>query len=155
MTGRPCAWSIGVLLAGGLLSIALPVRAGEGIYKWVDANGQVHFSSLPPAGKKADRLDVRSSTPDPAAPPAARTWQDQVQRASELRHQAQELERDQARKARAAEQDCLAARRSLDLLGRDRPVFRTNAQGEREYIDDDQRQAALQAARQKADSSCR
>jgi hypothetical protein len=155
MIGRLCAWSIGILLAGGLLSIALPARAGEGVYKWVDANGQAHFSSLPPAGRKADKLDLRPSTPDPAAPPAARTWQDQVQQASELRQQKQDQEREQARKARAAEQDCLAARRSLELLRRDRPVFRTDAQGERQYIDDDQRQAALQAAQQKADSSCR
>jgi hypothetical protein len=137
------------------LLLAGTVWAGNGVYKWVDAEGRTHFGSQPPPGGKAQKLDIRPSVPAPVDPPAAASWQDQLRRSGELRHQQQQEAAEQAKKARAAEQECQAARRALDLLGRERPVYRTNAQGEREYMEDDQRQAAMDAARQRAETACR
>ena len=36
-----------------------PASAGGGIYKWVDDNGNVHFSDKPPSGGKASEVEVR------------------------------------------------------------------------------------------------
>ena len=61
-----------------LLALALPAAAGaQGVYRWTDANGKVHYSSEPPPGAKAsavrDRVNAygapapRSAAPQPAA----------------------------------------------------------------------------------------
>lgn len=41
------------LLAGGLLAILASTATAQGVYKWVDANGKVHYGSQPPATEKA------------------------------------------------------------------------------------------------------
>lgn len=50
-------------ITAGLVALTLPLShsiASE-IYRWVDDNGQVHFSQRPPEGKNSER--VQSSTP--------------------------------------------------------------------------------------------
>ena len=47
-----------------VLTLVLPVRAQ--VYKWTDANGQVHYGSAPPAADRpAQTLDIQSR-PTPA-----------------------------------------------------------------------------------------
>lgn len=49
------------------------------IYKWVDANGQTHYSERKDDASKAKALDVKSA-PEPASTPATASpqyWQDQ------------------------------------------------------------------------------
>jgi hypothetical protein len=154
LTVPPLVQRRGLVLVG-LLGLAGAAWAGEGVYKWVDAEGRTHFGSQPPPGSKAHKLDIRPAVPDPVGPPAAASWQEQLRRSSELRHQRQQEEAEQAKKARVAEQECQAARRTLYTLGRERPVYRSNAQGEREYLEDDQRQAAIESARIRAETACR
>ena len=55
-----------VLLVGMLLT-ADAATAGDQIYKWVDANGNVSYSSTPPPGAAAQPVDL------PPAPPPAET----------------------------------------------------------------------------------
>lgn len=155
LTVPPLVQRRGVVVVGFLGLAGGAVWAGESVYKWVDAQGQTHFGSQPPPGGKAHKLDIRPSVPAPVDPPAAASWQEQLRRSGELRHQRRQEEAELAKKARTAEQDCLAARRTLSVLGRERPVYRTNAQGEREYMEDDQRQAAIESARLRADTACR
>lgn len=137
------------------LVVALPAQAGDGVYKWVDENGRSHFSSSPPPGAKANRLELRPSTPDPVNPSPAKTWQDKLQDSNLRQQQEQKQAADAAKKEREAEQRCGAARRSLDTLKRQQPVYRVNAQGEREYLEDSQRQAAIDAAQERVNASCR
>lgn len=40
-----------------IITIALPVNAG--VYRWVDAQGQTHYSSQPPEGKTAESIKVK------------------------------------------------------------------------------------------------
>lgn len=46
-----------IILASLLLSINFGVQAQ--VYKWVDADGRVNYSSTPPKGQKADSVDMR------------------------------------------------------------------------------------------------
>jgi hypothetical protein len=50
---------------------------------------------------------------------------------------------------------CLAARRSLDSLQGGGARYRINDQGERDYLDDNQRQTELDSARQRVATYCR
>lgn len=54
-------------LLAGLLGAMLAVPAMAGIYKWQDADGQVHFGEHPPPGVDAERIDARGM--GPATPP--------------------------------------------------------------------------------------
>ena len=72
-----CAWRrvvsplLHVALAALLLTLAAPAARAQ-VYRWVDAEGVIHLSSeKPPAGVKAERIRVgstsRSSAPGPSA----------------------------------------------------------------------------------------
>lgn len=138
-----------------ILALFAAGASAQGVYKWVDDQGRKHFSSTPPAGGKATRLEIQPSTPEPVGQPRARTWQEQLQQSNERREQMQKAELESAGKQREQEQRCLAARRNLDVLKRERPVYRINSQGEREYLEDAHRQAAIDAAQQRVATDCR
>jgi hypothetical protein len=53
------------IMAASLLVLAVPALAAD-IYRWVDANGSVHYSNgAPPSGVKATKVDVEA---EPRAP---------------------------------------------------------------------------------------
>ena len=91
-----CAW---------LLAAALPLQAAEKVYRWVDAEGGVHFSGTPPPGQAVETEDLHfQRTPDPQAAAAA---QQQTQQMIEERRTA----KTEAAKAAAADASAAAKRR--------------------------------------------
>ena len=56
-----------------LLLIVLPTLAqATSVYRWVDAQGQVHYGQAPPPAAGAEPHSVRVAPASPAAAPAAR-----------------------------------------------------------------------------------
>jgi len=51
-----------------LLCAALPLQAEQTIYRWVDAQGVVHFADHPQPGQQVESLTL-PTPPSPAAPP--------------------------------------------------------------------------------------
>ena len=143
-----------------LLPIVLVLIAGtagaEGVYKWVDAQGRTHFGSTPPPGQRTDKVNTRSSGSD-AAPSASgqRSWQEQLELSSQRRQLARDKEQADARAEDENRQNCVSAREALASLERGGARYYLNAQGEREYLDDGQRQAARDAAAQRVATFCR
>lgn len=86
------------LVAATLLATA-PVAAGDPIFKWVDASGNVTYSSTPPPGAAAQPVDI------PPAPPPA-----EMEAAKERERSLQELG-DQLYQERADREAELAAER--------------------------------------------
>ncbi len=150
MTDR---WLLAAAIFAGMLFSG--AAGAEGVYKWVDDQGHVHFGGEPPAGKKAEKLNTQSSAATPASPTQGGSWQEQLQLSNERRQLAREKEQDAAKRQQENNQRCLAARNAIDTLNRDRPIYRVNSQGEREYIDDGQRQAARESANQRVATYCR
>ena len=144
-----------LLLLLGVL--ALQAMAQGGLYKWVDEKGVVHYSDKPPAGRSGQTLKVAPQPPleGSAAPPRSRGWQEQLQDSNERRHQEGKKQQEAQQQARAAEQKCLQARSALDTLRRERPIFRVNKEGEREYMGDEERQNQIGRWQQQADANCR
>ena len=50
-----------------------PALGAAKIYKWTDANGQVHFDSSPPPGQTAEKVLIRKGVDAPPAAPATTT----------------------------------------------------------------------------------
>jgi hypothetical protein len=134
--------------------VVLPAAA-EGVYKWVDAQGRTHFGSAPPPGQRTEQLSSHSAAPDAAPAQGNRSWQEQLELSNQRREQVREKQQAEARSEQDNRQRCLAAREALESLDRGGARYYLNAQGEREYINDTQRQAARDTASQRVATYCR
>jgi hypothetical protein len=140
-------------------------------YKWVDKNGKTQYGDIPPAGVKATPLKGPSSAP--AAAPAAESKgaakdakgaakgpltpaeQDAAFRKRQQdAEKAREKEAKSAEEAQAKRENCANSTEQLRALESGQRVGRTDAKGERYYIDDEQRNAEIAKARKIAQQSC-
>lgn len=144
-----------------LLTLA-SASALAGLNKWVDADGKVHYSDQPPpANVKATVLRSLSSATDPAAassaPAAPKTI---AEREAELR-KAQQAKQEAADKAAreqaeadARKESCIAARKNLGMLQEGMRMMEIDAQGQRYYLNDEQRQQRIAKAQQDVSTYC-
>lgn len=141
----------------GLLLLALSAQAQDSLYKWVDEKGVVHYSDTPPPGKASEKLKAESRpSPDAAQPPKrGRSWQEQLQDSNERRFREEQQQKEQLQKSREAAEKCQRARNALDSLKRERPLYRVTREGERAYMEDDERQRLIEGWQKQADASCR
>jgi hypothetical protein len=142
------------LLAG----LALQANAQDGLYKWVDDKGVVHYSDKPPAGKSGQKLNVAPQPPldgGAQSPPRSRSWQEQLQESNERRFQEDKKQKAALQKAHEAEQKCQRARSALDSLKRERPIYRVDKEGGRSYMEDEERRRLTAGWQQQADTNCK
>ena len=151
--------SVQSLLWACLAALAVPAALGAGIYKWVDEAGVTHYSESPPEGRASTTL---KPPPPPSGgivgDPTPKSWQEKEQA-----FQRRRAERDEAESRRAVkdaadrvarEHRCRNAQSRLYVLQRPRPVYRINAKGEREYLDDDARAAEIDRVKKDIAASC-
>jgi hypothetical protein len=151
-TGAAAALA-GTLAAGLLLAAG---GAAAQAYKWVDAQGKTHFSDTPPPDRKAARVSIKTQiAEDPAAAAQQRDWKTQLQESGTRQQNERNKLAAAEHRRRTAESRCLAARSNLDLLARERPIFRLDKDGQREYLEDRDRPALLQRAQERVESDCR
>jgi hypothetical protein len=141
--------------AVAVLALLAGDPAAAQAYKWVDENGRTHFSDTPPPDRKADKLTIKPLSPaGPSGAAGSGDWQSQLQE-SNLRRAQQEAQQEAAnRERKAAERNCSIARGELSTLQRGR-IFRYDENGERQYLDDKDRPAALAAAQERVERYCR
>lgn len=150
----------------GLFLFLLAATAGAAeIYTWKDREGRVNYADNPPTGStKARTLSGRDTepTPVPAAQPAAgesaqKSVADQDLEFRKRQAEAAEQKAKADKEAAAAEEkqkNCERARNQLKALESGQRVAQFNAKGEREFLDDAQRAAAIANAKKVADSWC-
>ena len=149
-----------VLLAG---LTAYTDVAAQPVYRWVDADGNVHFSDQPPpeGGPQAEEVRLRPDISADRAEAARqnlseaeqRLYSNRAARSQQSAQAAAQAAEDQ-RMNQAREQLCAQARRSLQTLVDQGPVFQMNAAGEREYLEDSQRDAEIARYRQVVARAC-
>ncbi len=144
-----------------LLSIPLwlaPTGAAAEVYKWVDEDGKVHYGDAPPT--QGNSATIRTD------PPPSDTAVDQSRnRLDTLREQAAVLnkereEREKKKEANEQEkteqrQRCLQAKNDLRVAEFDGRVFHWDEQGNRVYLEDDERAAKRARAQKEVDTYCR
>ena len=132
-----------------VLTLASAFATGE-VYKWVDADGNVHYGDRPPAAG----VDSRSMPPSPAAP--AENADHEQRRLKQRRllqaFEAERAERDRAEAEAAAAraertQKCDRARRQLARFERANIVYTTDESGARAYMSNGERREAAANAR--------
>jgi hypothetical protein len=125
--------ALGVTLSLALILVAARPAYAQ-IYKWVDSQGVTHYSEAPPPGGagKASVLELPQAKSPPDQGPAStqQSWQ----------AQDQEFRERQAKKA--------------DLHNRQGRLYNVNEQGEKIYLNDDDRQRQSQLAQQRIAENC-
>lgn len=158
-----------------VLTLAFAASASAQLYRWVDKDGKVRYGDTPPSGVETRTL----GSPPRATPPAAGddatkddaakddaakdarkgpltpAEQEQAFRKRQTdARKAQEKEELARKDSEAKQANCARARESLANYESGQRVSRTNAQGERYYLDDDTRAAEAVKARQAVSEWC-
>lgn len=157
-------------LTGLLLALALPVHAQ--LYKWVDADGKVHYSDKPPPAnaKKEQTLNIRT-TPAEAPAPAATEGEGKPAEAKpaataltpaerEMEYRKRKVEEEQKKQKAEAEQkhmqdNCLNAQRRARTYTEAGRIYTVDEKGDRVYLDDEARMRNLQDAQQEIARYCK
>jgi hypothetical protein len=148
---------VGVVISGAAI--------GAQTYKWTDAQGKIHYSDQPPPGDVKDPITVKTPRQTSAATPAgkdaapakAKTYIDEE--ADFKKRQVEAAEREAAEKKKAADaaekkQTCMQARSQLKGMQAGGRVTQTNAQGEREYMNDVQVGQEIERLKKLEASAC-
>jgi uncharacterized protein DUF4124 len=151
-----------------LLAIALAFSAAAIAeqYKWTDKNGKVQYGDAPPPGVKATPL---RAVPPPATQPAAKAADakgadkkgpmNSAEQDADFRKRQQEASKDREKQAQATQQaeakkeNCSRAQEMQRSLETGR-VARTDAKGERYYLDEAQIAQETAKARQLVQQWC-
>jgi Domain of unknown function (DUF4124) len=138
--------------------------AAHAQYRWVDKDGKTRYGDSPPAGVKATALGAPASGSAPAAPAAASTAakkgpltaaereQDYRKRQAEAKKADEKSAKESESQAAKAE-NCTRAKEYKATLETGR-VARTNAAGERYYMDEDQIAQELAKSQQTVQKAC-
>jgi hypothetical protein len=147
----PLVATLALLLAGAVLTTAAQAQ----VYKYTDANGQVHYTDRAPSNAtqvKGPTPPASTAQPAPAPAPAAPTSPDaQPPPLPVSTQQAQQVERDVAA-ARA--ESCKKAKENYDKAVRAQRVYRTNDKGEREFVSPAEADALRLQMKAEMDGAC-
>jgi hypothetical protein len=144
-----------------VLALAFAASASAQLYRWVDKDGKVRYTDTPPpAGVKARAIGATPAAPASAEAPAAAAKDAAPQAPLTPAEQEQAFRKRQLDAQKAAEkaelarkesedkrENCARARETLATYESGQRVARTNAQGERYYLEDDARAAEAEKAR--------
>jgi hypothetical protein len=135
-----------------LCLLLLPGLATAEIYRWVDANGQVHFTQRPVA-PGAEQVEVRPQVIE--RDEATRDREARTARFFEARRaeQAQASLTSAERQARHAK-ECGELRNRLAQIPEGRRYFHAEGNGQRTYYSDEQLDAARRQLRDRVAERC-
>ncbi|MBK7168535.1 MAG: DUF4124 domain-containing protein [Gammaproteobacteria bacterium] len=138
----------GSLLTGLVLLLCSVALQAEQIYRWVDADGGVHYSSAPPPGQAAESEDLKFlRNPDPEkASERIKGYDDAAQQRRVAEAQAAETATAQRQIAALRRANCAAARDALRSLENEPMVrFQREDGSYQRYTDQDREQRMAEA----------
>jgi Domain of unknown function (DUF4124) len=134
------------------------------IFKWVDENGVTHYSETPPPKQKAQEIQVQPESAtegnDGANTSAKRLHEEELEYEQykakrEAAQKKQELEDAAAQhNAVVKKEKCVLARQNLFILQQQKPVFTINGNGDRVYLNDQQRASEIERIKKNIEIYC-
>lgn len=143
--------------------LAVAASAHAGITKWVDAEGKVHYSDGPPpaSAKSQKSLNIQNTPAPSQAPAAGGEGKSLAERNLESNKRRVETEEAAAKEARDKEEakrkqaNCAQARAQLQALQEGQRMSSYNEKGERVFMEDSARPAAIAEAQKAVNSWCK
>jgi hypothetical protein len=136
-------------------------------FKWVDKDGRVRYGDVPPPGVTATPLKGSAAGPAPVAKPDSKDGKSAskgplttAEKDAEFRKRqleadkAREKEQQATQQAQEKKENCARAKEQLAAMEAGQRVQRTNAQGERYFLNDAQAAQETAKARQLASQWC-
>jgi len=141
------------LLALAFALAAAPAAAA--LYKWTDENGRTVYGDTPPAGVKAERVNVAAPPADPNA------VRDMASKDAEFKAR-QKARADADAKAEKAQADakaklerCAQLKGNIQTMRSGAPVYRFNDKGEKVYFEAaDKEKSIADSEKQLRDLNC-
>jgi len=154
-------------IVGIVLALGLAGAANAQVYCWNTKDGKRQCGDTPPPGVKATAISGPSAPaapPPPAADPSGKAAkkgpltpaeQEQEFRKRQLEAQkAREKEQQAKEQAQAKQENCESARAALRTLESGLRIARTDKDGERYYLDEQQIAQETERARQMVQKNC-
>ena len=140
-----------------LLAIALAATtapAGD-LYRWVDAEGGVHYTDSPPPGAKVEKIGIRSQATDPAARAADEAKVAATDRVSAEVARMKDEEATTAKQlAEAKAADCADAQKTYADMRDERKILATGTDGKENWVRGDDAIKLKEAARASVTEKC-
>ncbi len=137
-----------VLCAGG------PALAND-IYKWTDDEGNVHYGDRPSGEPTEERVFISYKRTDGAAVQArVAATQENNEIRREARADAERSEEEIRAEREERKKKCDDYRAKLETMVTSRRLYREDENGERVYLEDDERQEARQRAEELVAEYC-
>jgi hypothetical protein len=137
--------------------ISLASFASETVYKWTDESGRVHFSDRPL--RDADSEEVRVMSSQPATDDESSESEESAESEDEAAAPkasdkgAKQAEQEKQRK-QLQEQNCKIARQTLEHNESIERMYRVDANGERVFLADEEREMVLNRSREDVEKWC-
>jgi hypothetical protein len=151
------ARQLALTCAVAAMTFAAGATANE-IYKWTDADGNVHYEDRPSGAASEERVDITYRRTDSGAVnQRIQARLDRQAERDEAKSVAAAQEQEAADKAATAEERskaCERARARLETYLQSRRLYRTDKNGERVYLDDAEREEARQKAEEQITEHC-
>ncbi|BAN69944.1 DUF4124 domain-containing protein [endosymbiont of unidentified scaly snail isolate Monju] len=128
------------------------------VYRWTDADGQVHFSSYPPP-QGAEAIELRGKGSSQGGRPSDTSSLHERQRRQleafeRDRQYRRERAREQARRQVERQRICRQLDERLRWLQHPGPIYLRGASGARSYLDEAQRRQQQQQVREQMVQYC-
>lgn len=128
-----------ILACSVLLTLSTGATAGQ-IYKWVDAQGNVHFGSQPPEGQEASAVNPNISQPKLNSPPKSTTTDSSNTTSQEKIDE--KVKEDVAKREAERKKFCETVRTNLSQM-QNNPRIRIEEKGELRRLTEEERQARI------------
>ncbi|MDP1683491.1 MAG: DUF4124 domain-containing protein [Burkholderiales bacterium] len=146
-----------LLVLTALLFYAVPASAE--MYRWVDAQGKVHYSDQPPTEKsKSSKTLNIPNQPAASAAESNKSWQEKDLDYKKRQAAASETEakkKKEAEDAKAKVENCDKSKKALKALEEGGRINTYDEKGNRSVMDDAQRAKAMDDAKKAISEWCK
>jgi len=164
-----------ILLISALIFATTHMMGWADIYKWKDKNGVTRYTDTPPPSDTTSyqTLSRKASKPAQAINPTAdearaisndmakqkvKSDENSPEAQAEKRRQIAEAEKRNKAEKEAEDKrralNCNAAKANAQAYGQGGRIYKTNPQGEREYLGDEELQAGIAQAQREMQENC-
>ena len=135
------------------VALALAPIASAQLYKYVDKDGKTVYTDQPPTNTDSKQLNVQTGTSSPTVTPKTALERDKD--AQKGREDAAKKTADATKAQAQKDQACQGAKDNYAQYAAGGRMQRTNPNGEREFLSDDEIDAAREKAQKQMDDACK
>lgn len=147
---------LSLLLISAALGLFMYTAGADQVYRWVDKDGHVHYSQTPPAstGVNAQTVNIVPPAPDPTTLQNEQNLAQQMQDKNKQAQDAQQKDQVAQQQKDQQKKECDYLQQRLAILQQSGRVATVDAQGNKNYISDDDRAKQMQQLQDQISKEC-